>query len=377
MARASAQTAGKPGQAARARAAVDAPTYASALKSARMAVGALVADKSGAERIDLCNADGAVLLGWADPRVENAVANAGADKDRHAEAAERIGMLLPCAEAVAFRSHLNHALADALAAAKAVTGRDGAFFVDDETVARGDFEPVGQSLERYAGRVAAVVIRPMEANRAFLVAARTATRRDGVLLVFDESRTAFRIDKGGAQNLHGVVPDLAVLGPSLANGRPIAAIAGRVEPMRLLGVSGNGVPASALAAACATLDRVARDDVPEQLTLRGAEIEAEVEARLRRTGADRWLGLFGDPAWSLVAAEPDRGQDEEALEKALGQALYDKGVLSFGAHVPSMASTGPVIGRLLAAYDAVLPRLVDRIASGEFQHRMRRSALAR
>lgn len=377
MARAAAQTAGKTRQAPRARAAVPAPTYAGALKSARMAVGAMVTDASGAERIDLCNADGAVLLGWADPRVENAVANAGPGKAAHAEAAERIGMLLPCAEAVAFRSHLNHALADALAAAKTLTGRDGAFFCDDETVARGDFEPVAQSLQRYSGRVAAVVIRPMEATRAFLTAARLATRRDGVLLVFDESRTAFRIDKGGAQALHGVVPDMAVLGPSLANGRPIAAIAGRVEPMRALGTSGDAVPASALAATCATLDRVARDDVPEQLTLRGAEIEAEVEARLRRTGADKWLGVFGDPAWSLVAPEPETGLDDEALDQALAEALYARGVLSFGAHVPSMASTGAVIGKLLAAYDAVLPRMVDRIAAGEFEPRMRRSALAR
>lgn len=358
---------------ARARAA--APTYASTLKSARMALGATVTDRSGVERIDLCNAEGAVLLGWADVRVENAVANEAGN--RHAEAAERIGLLLPCAEAVAFRSHLNHALADALSAAKTLTGRDGAFFVDDETVAAGEFEPVREALERHAGRVAALVIRPMEADKTFLCAARRATQRDGVLLVFDESRTAFRVHKGGAQGLHGVTPDLCILGPSLANGRPIAAIAGRVEPMRLLTASGDAVPAQALAAVCATLDRVAREDVPDMLTLRGAEIEAEVEARLHRTGADAWLGVFGDPTWSLVAAMPRIGFDTQALEDALAQALYAQGVLSFGAHVPSMAMSGPIVGRLLAAYDAVLPPLVDRAASGEFERRLRRSALAR
>ena len=296
MARAAAQASVKTAGAPRARTA--APSYASALKTARMAVGGVITDRSGVERIDLCNAEGAVLLGWADARVENAVANAGADRQPHAEAAERIGMLLPCAEAVAFRSHLNHALADALSAAKTLTGRDGAFFCDDETVAAGDFEPVAQALDRHAGQVAALVIRPMEAARGFLAAARRASQRDGVLLVFDESRTAFRIDKGGAQGLHGVIPDLAILGPSLANGRPIAAVAGRVEPMRLLPVSGEGVPTTALVAACATLDRVARDDVSDALTLRGAEIEAEVETRLDRTGAAEWLGLFGDPTWS-------------------------------------------------------------------------------
>ena len=377
MARAATQAADKTDGAQKARAAVATPCYASVLKTARMAVGGMVTDRSGAERVDLCNAEGAVLLGWADPRVENAVANAGPDKAVHAEAAERIGMLLPCAEAVAFRSHLNHALADALSAAKTLTGRDGAFFCDDETVAAGDFEPVAEALDRHAGQVAALVIRPMEAKRGFLAAARRASQRDGALLIFDESRTAFRVSRGGAQGLHGVTPDMAILGASLANGRPIAAVAGKVEPMRLLSASGNAVPAAALAAACATLDRVARDDVPNQLTLRGAEIEAEVETRLQRTGAGAWLGLYGDPTWSLLAARPRIGFDGEALERALAEALLANGVLSFGSHVPSLATGGPVIGQLLAAYDAVLPSLVDRIAAGDFERRIRRSALAR
>jgi glutamate-1-semialdehyde 2,1-aminomutase len=356
---------------------VAAPTYAATLKSARMAVGATITDRNGAARLDLCNAEGAVLLGWADARVENAVATIRPDQHCQAEAAERIGMLLPCAEAVAFRSHLNHALADALSAAKTLTGRDGAFFCDDETTARGDGEAITAALQRHAGQVAALVIRPMEASRDFLVTARKLTRRDGVLLIFDESRTAFRVHKGGAQGLHGVVPDIALLGPAIANGRPIAAIAGRVEPMRLLSASGDRVPGSALAAACATLDRIARDDVPETLTLRGAEIEAEVERRLQRTGAAKWLGLFGDPTWSLVAANPRVGFDGDALEAALALALYDKGVLSFGAHVPSLALNDAAITRLLAAYEAVLPPLVERAARGDFESRRRRGAQAR
>ena len=360
-----------------AKARTAAPTYASTLKTARMALGGTITDRAGVERIDFCNAEGAVLLGWADPRVENAVANPADGRSVHGEAAEWIGVLMPCAEAVAFRSHLNHALADVLSAAKTVTGRDGAFFVDDETVASGDFEPVAGALERHAGRVAALVIRPMEADKAFLSAARRASQRDGVLLVFDESRTAFRVHKGGAQGLHGVVPDMCILGPSLANGRPVAAIAGRVEPMRLLTATGEAVPTQALAAVCATLDRVAREDVPDVLTLRGAEIEAEIETRLQCTGAGEWLDLYGDPTWSLLAAAPRLGLDGQALEEALSQALYAEGVLSFGAHVPSMAVNGSVIARLLGAYDAVLPRLVDRIAAGDFERRIRRSALAR
>jgi len=376
MARASAQVAAKSAT-GHSRSRPAAPTYASTLKAARMAVGAMVTDRSGVERLDLCNAEGAVLLGWANARVENAVAATRPDNHCQAEAAERIGMLLPCAEAVAFRSHLNYALADALSAAKTLTGRDGAFFCDDETTARGDIEAVTGALERHAGQVAALVIRPMEASREFLIGARRLVSRDGVLLIFDESRTAFRVDKGGVQAMHGVTPDMTLLGPSLANGRPIAAIAGHVEPMRLLAATGDRVPGAALAAACATLDQVVRADVPESLTLRGAEIEAEVEARFHETGAGQYLGVFGDPTWGLVAAQPRLGFDGEAMEAALAQALYDRGVLCFGAHVPSMAMNEAAVSRLLNAYDAVLPRLADRARNGEFDRTLRRSALAR
>ncbi len=376
MARAEAHLAARTaGASARARGGV--PTYAAALKAARSAVGALVKDRSGVERLDICNAEGAVLLGWADARVESAVAGADDGRRLQAEAAERIGIFLPCAEAVAFRSSLNAAMADALTAAKALTGRDGAFFCDDDTVATGDVDALSAALDRHAGQVAAVVIRPMEAEKAFLLAARRLTSREGALLLFDESRTAFRMHTGGAQAMHGVVPDLALLGPSLANGRPIAAVTGRVDAMQCLGSSGAGVPVGALAAACATLERIARDDVADSLTLRGAEIEAEIDARLRATGADAWFGLFGDPSWSLIAARPFEDLDTDTLEAALAEGLYANGVLSFGAHVPSMATGEAAVARLLSAYDAVLPGLVERASQGAFTRRLRRSALSR
>ncbi|MBX7248518.1 MAG: aminotransferase class III-fold pyridoxal phosphate-dependent enzyme [Caulobacteraceae bacterium] len=376
MARAAAQAVSKTSSSA-ARARRVAPSYASALKSARMALGAVVTDRSGAERLDLCNADGSVLLGWADARVENAVANARSDRHCQAEAAERIGMLLPCAEAVAFRSNLTHALTDALGAAKRLTGRDGAFFCDDETVARNDSAAITAALDRHAGQVAALVVRPMEAGRAFLSSLRRLCSRDSIVLIFDESRTAFRVHKGGMQAMHGVTPDITLLGAALANGRPIAAIAGRIDPLRHLSASGDRVPGTALAAACATLDQVVRADVPENLTLIGAEIEAEVLRRLQSSGASAWLGLYGDPTWSIIAARPRPGFDGEALENALACALYQRGILSFGAHAPSLALGPAQLNRLLAAYDAVLPSLVERARSGEFDRRLRRSALAR
>jgi len=165
-----------------------------------------------------------------------------------------------------------------------------------------------------------------------------------------------------------------VLGPSLANGRPLAAICGRVEVMRLLPAAGPKVSTAALAAASVTLRKIDSEDVAAHLRVRGAEISAEVEARLRETGADAWLGVHGDPTWSVVAAMPRPGFDSGALERTLNEMLFGEGILSFGAHTPSLATGEREIGALLAAYDAVLPKLVKRVRAGGFNLRRRGSA---
>ncbi len=354
----------------------EAPAYASILKTARAVEGALVRDARGVELTDFRNGDGAVLIGWADPRIEAAVARTPATCSGRleAEAAERVGELIPSAEAVGFRSSVEAALVDALVAAKTITDRDGAFFCDDETSASGDLDTLKDAIDRHLGEVAALVIRPMDAPREFLLGARRLAERAGVVLVFDETRTAFRVDLGGAQTLAGVIPDMTILGSSLANGRPIAAICGRMEPMKALTASGDRVTAAALAATCETLERVVREDVPDVLRVRGAEIQAEVEARLEAADAQAWFMTYGDPTWSLVAARPRAGLDAKALEDALSGALYGRGVLSFGAHVPSLATREGSMNRLMAAYDAVLPALMRRARSGAFERRGRSAA---
>jgi glutamate-1-semialdehyde 2,1-aminomutase len=352
------------------------PAYASILETARAVQGAVIRDASGQDRIDFRNGDGTVILGWGDPLVEAAVARTPSvcSAKLESEAALRLGEIIPSAEAVGFRSTLEVALIDALVAAKTVTGRDGAFFCDDATALAGDFDTLRNTLERRLDEVAAVVVRPMDVPRDFLLNVRRLTDRAGIVLVFDESRTAFRVDLGGAQTLAGVIPDLTLIGSSLANGRHIAAICGRMEPMKALTASGDRVPATALAAACVTLERVVRDDVPDVLRVRGAEIEAEVESRLITTGADRFLQIWGDPTWSLVGARTRSKLDAKLLEDALAAALYHQGVLSFGAHVPSMASREGPLARLLDAYSTVLPGLVARAKAGEFEHRRRSAA---
>ncbi|CEJ10537.1 Glutamate-1-semialdehyde 2,1-aminomutase [bacterium YEK0313] len=86
------------------------------------------------------------------------------------------------------------------------------------------------------GDVAAVLMEPAMCNQGaiapadgYLEGALAACRRHGALLIFDEVITGFRLAAGGAQERFGVTPDLAIMAKAIANGFPVAAVAGRAD----------------------------------------------------------------------------------------------------------------------------------------------------
>ncbi|WP_296818462.1 aminotransferase class III-fold pyridoxal phosphate-dependent enzyme [Brevundimonas sp.] len=325
--------------------------YASALKLSPVRDGAWTIGRDGRRRLDLCNAAGRVVIGWNDPHIEAAAAEAAAGL--HGRLAGRLSEMTPGADAVAFEATVASAMAAVLLAAKTTTGRDGAYFCDEAVSASGDLEGLAETLDRRGGEMAALVIRPLDASPAFLKAVRRLSDRHGVVLVFEESRSALRVHRGGAQGLSGVTADAVVFGPSLANGRELAAVTGRIELMSAISRQGPAPDPAAVGAALAVLDRAEREDLAHRLQIIGAEIAAELEQRLVRTGADAFAGVYGDPSWSVVAGDP-------AFEAALSDALAQEGVLSFGAHTPSAACGPSEVAYLLAAYDRALPRAVER-----------------
>lgn len=98
-----------------------------------------------------------------------------------------------------------------------------------------DSERAADTIGAHAGELAAVIVEPLQrATRpepGFLETLREATRAHGVLLIFDEIVTGFRIAWGGAQERYGVVADLAVYGKTISGGYPLAAVCGREDVM--------------------------------------------------------------------------------------------------------------------------------------------------
>lgn len=345
---------------------VAAPTYERALHAALSRAGSRLFTEDG-DKLDLCHGYGAALLGWNDPDVEAAAGDPDASAKAEGAVAEILGARLPCAEAVSFRSSLPRALADALNAAKTVTGRDVAYFYESGGA---DPERTLSTLEDAQDRVAAVVVDPLDVAPTLLADLRFAADRIGAVLIFDESKCALRAHAGGAQGLSGVRPDMALLGPGLANGRPLAAVVGRIDLLRAL--PGAARPsAEALAAARIALTKSDRVDAVAAVRVAGAEIAAELDARLRRTGMNRVFEVCGDPSWSVLAVRRDAPGDPTRLQSFVTAQLYGHGVLCYGAHIPAWTLREAEIERLLTAYERALAALATALAKGEFERRAR------
>ena len=262
-----------------------APSWAAA------AQGACLWDRHGRRWLDM---SGAAVLGHADPQVEAAAADPPADAERRA--AQRLLAPLPGADAARFAPTADQALEAAVALAVRATDRPEVVHVSS-----------GVAAPRLNRDVAAVVARP-EALGAPLRAAADAA---GALLIVDERFAGPRRGEGGAQRQAGVRADLAVWGAEIANGRPLGALTGEAELLRHLP---EGLPgaACALAAADAALARFAREPVALHLAVRGAELQAELEALVAAAGLGDVLRVGGGPDLDRAGAGAARSPLGEA-----------------------------------------------------------------
>ena len=222
--------------------------------------GARVWDVDGNEWLDYPMALGPVILGYAEPAVDDAVREQLARgitftlmHPLEVEVAERIVAMCPGVEAVRFAKSGSDAMSGAIRAARAITDRDivlvGGYhgwhdwYIGTTTRNRGvpkavidltdgfafnDVDDLRRVLERHAGSVAAVVLEPAGADvpePGYLQAVVDLAHEHGALAVFDEVITGFRLAPGGARERYGVEPDLSCYGKALGNGMPIAAVA--------------------------------------------------------------------------------------------------------------------------------------------------------
>ena len=307
--------------------------------------GARLRDIDGNEYIDYRLAYGPCILGYADPRVDEA-ARAGIEvggvfalgTEREYAVAERISRMVPAVELVRFSNSGTEAVMAALRLARAHTGRDSYVVIEGgyhgvfdaalwttliegwrpsagdphlvpysagvpgilrsllHAVPMNDADRLESVFKAYGDQIAAFLIEPIMGNccsiaatREYLHAARALCDRHGILLIIDEVKTGFRVARGGCQELFGVRSDLCTFAKAMANGYPISVLAGREDIMRRLGkgvVHGGTFTAHsvALAAAEKCLQILAETPALQTIAEYGTRLRAGISQTLTQRG---------------------------------------------------------------------------------------------
>ena len=371
--------------------------------------GSHVWDVDGNEYIDTIAALGAVILGYGDPYVGRAVRAQLDDgvvlslpHPLEVEVAELLVEVIPCAEMVRFGKNGSDATAGAVRAARAVTGRDHVaccgyhgwqdWYIGTTTRSAGVpgviaelAHPFGYndlpSLERvfaeHPGQIAAVILEPVgvvEPEPGFLEGVRSIASREGAVLVFDEVITGFRLALGGAQELFGVVPDLACVGKALGNGLPISAIVGRREFMAVFDEIffsfTYGGDTLALAAAMATLERLRDGHAIEHLWRQGARLRDGYNELAQSSGIGRNTACYGLAPRTVIAFRDADGAESLALKSIFQQEVVRRGVLSAGYHNVMHAHSDEDVEQILEAYAAAVAVMVEALADGDLEGRL-------
>jgi glutamate-1-semialdehyde 2,1-aminomutase len=227
-----------------------------------------------------------------------------------------------------------------------------------------------------AGRIAAVITEPVMLNTGgilpkpgYLQHLRELTAAHGIVLIFDEVITGFRIALGGAQELYGVDPDLSIFAKALGAGFPVAALAGRREIMELFAsgrVNHSGTYNAnvvSVVAAMATLDelKAADNHVYARIGAAGRVLMDGIAGSARRYGID--LQVSGVPSAFHTCFASHAIHDYASYSKADHErlnlflaALLERGVrpTSRGTWFVSSAHTDSDVAQTLDAVDRAL-----------------------
>lgn len=243
-----------------------------------------------------------------------------------------------------------------------------------------DAQALADAIAREGDRIAAVLTEPVMCNTGcilpqpgYLEAMRELTTKHGIVLIFDEVITGFRLGLGGAQGRLGIRPDLSVFAKGIGGGFPVAAMGGRADIMALVAngtvsmagtYSANGI---AIAAANAALDELSRPGLYAQLDAVSDELRNGLGDVLREAGLPAYVVGLGPLMQVWFAKEPIRNyrdaerHADQALFRRWWQGMLARGVLFHpGAYenlFVSTAHTRADIGKTLDAARAVAAEL--------------------
>ncbi|MDR6679281.1 glutamate-1-semialdehyde 2,1-aminomutase [Pseudomonas oryzihabitans] len=353
------------------------------------AQGAYVVDEDDKRYVDYVGSWGPMILGHSHPDVLDAVRRQlehglsyGAPTALETTMAELICELVPSMDMVRMVSSGTEATMSAIRLARGYTGRDtiikfegcyhghsdsllvkagsgaltlgvpsspgvpAAFAQHTLTLAYNDLAEVEETLAKTGDQIACIIVEPVAGNMncvppapGFLEGLRSLCDRYGVVLIFDEVMTGFRVALGGAQEYYGIRPDLSTFGKIVGGGMPVGCFGGKREIMEKIAplgpvyqagtLSGNPL---AMAAGLTTLQLIRRPGFHAELTdyttrmLQGLQDRADAAGvPFVTTQAGGMFGLYFSGAEDIVTFSDVMGSDSERFKRFF-HLMLDGGV---------------------------------------------------
>ncbi len=354
------------------------------------AQGSMVFDVDGNAYIDYVGSWGPMILGHRHSDVIAAIhgvlergTSFGAPVDLEIELAEMVIEAVPSVEMVRMVNSGTEATMSAIRLARGVTGRDllvkfdgcyhghadtflvaagsgvatlgipgspgvpEAFVQNTLSLPYNDAERVTDVVSKKGDKIAAIIVEPVAGNMGlvppdagFLRTLRTLTQDHGIILIFDEVMTGFRVAYGGAQALYDLMPDLTCMGKVIGGGLPVGAYGGRKEIMKKVAPEGpvyqagtlSGNPL-AMAAGIATLKCLQKPGFYETLEARSAMLEAGLREAVGKAGLPAVTNRVGSMLGLFFTKKRVSNFAEAQTSNLTMFAEYFKGMLERGIYL--------------------------------------------
>jgi len=362
--------------------------------------GSHVIDVDGNEYIDWTMGVGPISLGYNYESVDKAITEQlksgitfSLMHPLEVEVAEMIHEIIPNAESVRFSKTGCDVTSAAIRLARAYTGKNtilccGYHGWHDWYIAVTDrnngipkelkdltytftYNDISSVIDSIDDDTAAIILEPVvfeEPRNEFLNELRDICTTKGIVLIFDEMWTGFRMALGGAQEYFGIKADLAVFSKAVANGMPLSILTGKKEIMDLLDeqvffFTTFGGEALSLAAAKATINELKKKKVIKHLYKLGSILKDGYNVFTNLLEID-YTRAIGYPFRTMINFDSSAG-NPLILKSIVQQEMIKRGVLWSGYHNMSYSHTDEDVNHTLRAYKEALTILKEAVASGK------------
>ena len=367
--------------------------------------GCHVWDVDGNEYIDYIMALGPVILGYAYPRIDEAITEQlkkgvsfSLMHPLEVELAELLTEVIPCAEMVRFSKNGSDATTAAVRVSRAYTRREkiaqcgyhgwSDWSICTTTRNKGvpkqtknltltfkynQIETLEKIFAENKDEIAAVIMEPIgieEPRNDFLKRVEKLTRENEALLVFDEVVTGFRMAVGGAQEYFGVTPDLACFGKAMANGMPLSALVGKKEVMKELedvffSLTFGG-EALSLAASLETINEIREKNVIKHVWEQGNKLKNGYNKLAREFGISGYTKCVGCGPRTVIQFVDENGKESLEMKSLFQQEVIRRSILWI-LHLISYSHSDDDVEKTLEAYVDALTILKKAIDEGNIE----------